>query len=96
MITLKCSQRAVMNRRTTVMGVTLCSVLSGQLWALDYLVTPPGETIASANDGRLVLANRVLDAAWTLDTGRIKAVALCNKHTDQTLQVKAGHTAQSQ
>jgi len=80
-----------MNRRLTVMGAMLLSVFAGQLRALDYPATPPDETIGSVNDQRLVLANRFLDAQWTLDAGRITAAVLTNRHTDQTLRLKTGH-----
>ena len=37
------------------------------------------------------LANPFLDAQWTLDVGRIAALTLTNKHTDQTLRLETGH-----
>jgi len=80
-----------MNRRLTLTSAMLLIVFVGQLQALDYPATTLGETIGWVHDQRLVLTNRVLDAGWTLDSGRITAAVLTNRHTDQTLRVKAGH-----
>jgi len=42
-------------------------------------------------DEQLVLAGRALDVQWTRGAGRITALTLTNKHTDQTLRLDTGH-----
>ena len=39
----------------------------------------------------LVLATRVINGQWLRDDGRIAALTITNKHTDQTLHLKSGH-----
>ena len=80
-----------MNRRTTVMGAMLLNVFAGQLWALDDPATTPGDASVSTNDRRVALANRVLDAGWTLADGRVAALKLTNKRSGQILHLDAGH-----
>lgn len=80
-----------MNRRLTMIAATLLSVCAGPVRALDYPTTSPGKTTGSVEDKRLVLANRALRCQGTLDAGRITALAVTNRHTDQTLRLETGH-----
>jgi len=52
---------------------------------------PSEETIHSLDDEQAVLANGILRAGWTLDAGRISALALTGEHASQTLRLSAGH-----
>ncbi len=80
-----------MIRKLVVIGAMLLNICTGLLWALDYPGTPPGEAIASVQDGALALANEILRSQWTLDAGRITALTVVNKHTGQTLRLETGH-----
>ena len=75
----------------SVTDALLLVVGGGQLWAFDYPAAPPGKAACSLDGQRAILANGSLRGQWALDAGRITALALTNKHTNQTLRLKTGH-----
>jgi len=80
----------LMNRRSLATAAVLVA-LGGPLWALDYPVVPPGRTTGSVDEHRMVLANSVLEACWTLHAGRIAHAAITNRLTGHTLRLAGGH-----
>lgn len=79
-----------MTRRLFRTSLLLFLAWPGALWALDYPGVPPGKASASLTDGRAVLENAVIRAAWRLDAGRPVSVTLENRHTGQATALGAG------
>ena len=70
-----------------------CTLGTGTLpaGAPDYPAATPGPARVSTSPAQMRLSNRVIEAAWRIESGAVRDVALKNLLTGQSLVLGAGH-----
>ncbi len=68
----------------------LLGVCAGGLRALEYPGPAPGRTTSSKDTRRVALANNAVSAEWKLVDGKVGALTVVNKHTQQKIHLASG------
>jgi len=71
----------------SLVSAILIAILTTPLLALDYPGKAPANAASSATTKNAILENSVIRAQWNFKDGRVKSLAIKNKHTSRTVKI---------